>query len=138
MGHPKVINLEAVKAISAIENLTERHAAFLVAMNEARELQADLARRRGLTVYELYHKHGAGTAARLLGISRASLYRIIAEHAPDEVKQARREAAVMTAALVATALLAAQAASVDTSTASAQVRGRMPSPEDEHSKGATP
>jgi len=104
-------------------------------MNEARELQAELARRRGLTVYELYHRHGAGTAARLLGISRASLYRIIAEHAPDEVKKARKEAAVMTAALLAAALVAAQTASSDTSLGSSAIPGRVPESEDQESKG---
>ena len=49
VGYHKVVNAEAVRAIAAIEEPTERHAAFLVAMNEARELQAELARRRGLT-----------------------------------------------------------------------------------------
>lgn len=117
MGRPKVVNADALEALSAVEDPGERHAAFLQAMNDARELQAELARRRGLTVYELYHQHGAGKAARLLGISRASLYRIIAEHAPPEVKKARKDAAIMTATLVAQALAEAQKAAAASATA---------------------
>jgi len=131
-----VINADAVAAISAIEDPAERHAGFLGAMNDARELQADLARRRGLTVYELYHLHGARKAARLLGISRASLYRIIAEHAPPEVKQARNEAALMTVGIVAAALAEAQNASTSAGSESLPIRTSGPLPP-ESLKGGT-
>ena len=65
-----------------------------------------MARIRGLAVYEVYTAHGAAKAARLLGISRAGLYRIIAEHAPPEVKDARRDKA-MVAAITALAMMGA-------------------------------
>lgn len=84
----------------------ERAARALVVMEEARDLQSTMARIRGLAVYEVYTAHGAAKAARLLGISRAGLYRIIAEHAPPEVKEARRDKA-MFAAITALAMMGA-------------------------------
>ena len=84
----------------------ERAARALVVMEDARDLQSKMARIRGLAVYEVYTAHGAAKAARLLGISRAGLYRIIAEHAPPEVKEARRDTA-MVAAITALAMMGA-------------------------------
>lgn len=84
----------------------ERAARALVVMEEARDLQSTMAQIRGLAVYEVYTAHGAAKAARLLGISRAGLYRIIAEHAPPEVKDARRDKA-MVAAIAALAMMGA-------------------------------
>ena len=84
----------------------ERAARALVVMEEARDLQSKMARIRGLAVYEVYTAHGAAKAAQLLGISRAGLYRIIAEHAPPEVKDARRDKATV-AAITALAMMGA-------------------------------
>jgi hypothetical protein len=84
-----------------IADPVERASKALRVMDQARELQSTMAQVRGLAVYQTYASQGAGRAAASHGISRAGLYRIIAEHAPPEVKQARRE----TAAVVAVAAL---------------------------------
>lgn len=90
-----------VDELLRIADPVQRASEALRVMDQARELQSTMAQVRGLAVYETYATQGAGRAAASLGISRAGLYRIIAEHAPPEVKQARRE----TAALVAVAAL---------------------------------
>ncbi len=97
-----------LRAIQTIVDPLERNHAFLVALEETRKLQADLAMGRGLAIYELYAREGASKAARLLGISRAGLYKIIAEHAPPEVKEARRKALAGVVEAVVVAAAAAQ------------------------------
>lgn len=86
-----------VEQLMRLTDPIERSARALVVMEEARDLQATMARIRGLAVYEVYTAYGAAKAARLLGISRAGLYRIIGEHAPPEVKEARRDKAIFAA-----------------------------------------
>jgi DNA-binding phage protein len=101
------------QAIRAIRDPLERNQAYLRALEEARRLQADLTTGRGLAIYELYARDGASKAARLLGISRAGLYKIIAEHAPPEVKEARRKALAGVVEAVVTAAAMAQQQSTE-------------------------
>lgn len=88
-----------------------RNAALLRALEETRALQAELMTARGAAVYELYTRHGASKAARLLGISRAGLYKLITEHAPPEVKEARRKAIAGVVTAVAAAAVSLQQSS---------------------------
>jgi DNA-binding phage protein len=96
------------ESIKLIQDPIARYQAFLAAMERTRELHAALALGRGLAVYELYVRDGASKAARQLGMSRAGLYKIIAEYAPDEVKEARRRALAGVAVAVAAAATATQ------------------------------
>ena len=70
---------------------------------------------RGATAYEVYTREGASSAARSLGISRAGLYKLIAEHAPPEVKEARRKAIANVVTAVAAAAVAVQLVTDSTS-----------------------
>lgn len=95
-------------ALRSIEDPLQRHAALMRALEDTRALQDELMVARGATVYELYTREGASKAARLLGISRAGLYKLIAEHAPPEVKEARRKAIADVVTAVAAAAVAVQ------------------------------
>jgi transcriptional regulator with PAS, ATPase and Fis domain len=66
-------------ALATLAEPTERAQRALVAMEDARTLIGQLAQTRARAVYELYQEHGASKAARLLGINRVNLYRIIRE-----------------------------------------------------------
>jgi len=90
-------------AVRQIEDPLQRHTELLRALEFARTLHHELMVARGATVYELYTREGASKAARLLGISRAGLYKLIAEYAPPEVKEARRKAIANVVTAVAAA-----------------------------------
>ena len=98
-------------AIRQIEDPLQRHTELLRALESSRALHNELMVTRGATVYEVYTREGASKAARLLGISRAGLYKLISEYAPPEVKEARRKAI----ANVVTAVAAAAAAQLRSS-----------------------
>ena len=98
-----------LNTIRAIEDPLQRHVELLRALEAVKACQQELMAARGATVYELYTRDGAAKAARLLGISRAGLYKLIAEHAPPEVKEARRQAIGNVVVAVAAAAAAASA-----------------------------
>jgi DNA-binding phage protein len=97
-----------LSAIRQIEDPLQRHTELLRALEISRALHNELMVARGATVYELYTREGASKAARLLGISRAGLYKLIAEYAPPEVKEARRKAIANVVTAVAAAAAAQQ------------------------------
>jgi DNA-binding phage protein len=98
-------------AIRSIEDPLQRNALLLRALEDTRVLQKELMIARGAAIYELYTREGASKAARLLGISRAGLYKLIAEYAPPEVKEARRMAIANVVTAVAAAAVAVQQSS---------------------------
>ncbi len=105
MPSAKSIDLAAIRQI---EDPLQRHAELLRALETSRALHNELMVARGATVYELYTREGASKASRLLGISRAGLYKLIAEYAPPEVKEARRKAIANVVTAVAAAAAAQQ------------------------------
>ena len=112
-------------AIRRIEDPLQRHAELLRALETARARYNELMVARGATVYELYTREGASKASRLLGISRAGLYKLIAEYAPPEVKEARRKAIADVVTAVAAAA-AAQQSSGPARQVQAGTRGNTP------------
>lgn len=72
-------NETVVAALTAQQDPVVRAHQALVEIENARTLMEDLALERAKAVCELYKQHGASKAARLLGINRVSLYRVIRE-----------------------------------------------------------
>ena len=91
-----------------IRDPVERASRSLVLMEQARTRMEELAEIRARAVYELYRQYGGSKAARLLGMSRMNLYRLIGQL--PEVHQQRVEGRLQTAAALAAALSAAPAA----------------------------
>jgi hypothetical protein len=75
----QAVNPTALQDLESVPDATERARKALAAMEDARTLMEDLAQTRARAVLELYQEHGASKAARLLGINRVNLYRIIRE-----------------------------------------------------------
>jgi hypothetical protein len=98
-----------IESLEGVADPVERAHRALMAMEDARNLMEGLAATRARAVYELYCAHGASKAARLLGISRVNLYRIIGQ--VPEVRQQRIATAVELAAVV---LAATNANTADT------------------------
>jgi hypothetical protein len=101
--------VDRITELNAIEDPALRALDALRAVEEGRELQKEAAQVRGLAIYAMYAQHGAAKAARLLKMSRPALYRMIAQYAPEEVKQARLETAVKITAAAFKAIEAQQA-----------------------------
>jgi hypothetical protein len=97
----RVIDLES---LASVPDPTDRAQRALVAMEDARTLIQQLAETRARAVYELYQLHGASKAARLLGVNRVNLYRIIREL--PEVRAKQLNTAVEVSTLIACALMA--------------------------------
>ena len=93
-----------LEKIRANPDPLERNQKYLVVLDQLRELQSAIAAERGATIYEVYVTHGAPKAAKLLGMTRTALYRVIARHAPEEVKQARKDSALQATAALASAV----------------------------------
>lgn len=90
--------------MEAVKDPAERAHKALMAMEDARDLMEALGEARARAVHQIYQNHGASKAARMLGISRVNLYRVIGQ--VPEVRQQRRAAAEELAA-VAVAVMAA-------------------------------
>jgi hypothetical protein len=105
MAHPSL----EVEALATLADPAERAQKALVAMEDARTLIGQLAQTRARAVYELYQEHGASKAARLLGINRVNLYRIIREL--PEVRANQLNTAIEVTAVLATALASDSSAS---------------------------
>lgn len=90
-----------------------RHAHLLMRINEAQERLDALRLMRARTAQELVERYGATKAARLLGISRVSLYRIVGQ--VPEVQQARAASRSASAAAISSILAesAARAAELE-------------------------
>ena len=80
-------------------------------MEQVRELMATLAETRARAVYELYQEHGAPKAARMLGINRVNLYRIIRELPEVRAKHASAAAGATVVAMTVLSSLGTQAIS---------------------------
>jgi hypothetical protein len=99
-----------VRALQGVADPGERAQKALAAMEDARGLMEAIADIRARAVHELYVRHGASKAARLLGISRVNLYRIIGQI--PEVREQRRETAGQFAVALA-AMAALNSATAD-------------------------
>jgi ribosomal protein S12 methylthiotransferase accessory factor YcaO len=95
-------NETVVAALTAHPDPVVRAQQALVEIENARTLMEELALERAKAVYELYKQHGASKAARLLGINRVNLYRVIREL--PEVK-AQQNGVALQATLVTLQLL---------------------------------
>jgi hypothetical protein len=119
---------DRIAELNAIEDPAHRALHALRAIEEGRELQKEAAQVRGLAIYAMYAQHGAAKAARLLNMSRPALYRMIAQYAPEEVKQARLETAVKITAAAFKAIEAQQALQNDRLAVEAAQRERENDP----------
>ena len=80
-------NETVVATLTAQPDPMVRAQQALVEIENARTLMEQLALERAKAVYELYKQHGASKAARLLGINRVNLYRVIRELPEVKVHQ---------------------------------------------------
>jgi hypothetical protein len=76
-----------VEVLNAVSDPAQRAAQALATIEQGRLLMEKAAEVRARAAFELYQKHGAPKAARLLGISRVNLYRIVGQ--VPEVRQQR-------------------------------------------------
>ena len=68
-----------LQLLNAIADPAERAQRALAAIEDGRALMEKAAETRARAALELYQKHGAAKAARLLGTSRVNLYRIMGQ-----------------------------------------------------------
>lgn len=103
-----------------LPNPVIRHAHILVRIEEAQERLEALRLLRARTVREVSDLYGPTKAARLLGMSRVSLYRIVGQI--PEIQQSRSEAR-LDAATRLFEILAATAAAAEAAAPRAIERG---------------
>ena len=88
-----------------VQDPIERASRALVLMEQARARMEELADIRARAIYEVYCLYGGSKTARLLGMSRMNLYRLIGQ--VPEVRQQRLDNRLQAAAMFAAALSAA-------------------------------